>query len=286
LGKAQDAGSGGSGGSGTETSPGGSLKRVNFRSPSNSQTDLSDSWSVLNAKLQYEKHMQEQCLAGEKAAAHTHTTQSQSQDAKGNNDVQQRREFYQSGGQGQNGGKRVAGAGAVAGGNIEDIQTNFGEIMHSAPAAWSPQFTRKQYKVGNTFAKKSSFEEHSSSSVPGASSGSGSVFTKGAMSAEMGGDSSAKSDPMSMCVGMGMDADEGVGEEGEAGKIQIQVKENKEQFMNKRAGHYNEFKVLQAMRAKMAEEDEEDEDGSPYEDTVGGDTGGAGADPDAESSQT
>ena len=35
----------------------------------------------------------------------------------------------------------------------------------------------------------------------------------------------------------------------------------KEQFLNKRAGHYNEYKVLQAMRAKLAaQEDEEDED--------------------------
>lgn len=37
----------------------------------------------------------------------------------------------------------------------------------------------------------------------------------------------------------------------------------KKQFLNKRAGHYNEFKVLQAMRAKLAaEEDEEDEEDS------------------------
>ena len=35
----------------------------------------------------------------------------------------------------------------------------------------------------------------------------------------------------------------------------------KKQFLNKRAGHYNEFKVLQAMRAKLAaEEDDEDEE--------------------------
>lgn len=34
----------------------------------------------------------------------------------------------------------------------------------------------------------------------------------------------------------------------------------KKQFLNKRAGHYNEFKVLQAMRAKLAAEEDEDED--------------------------
>lgn len=32
------------------------------------------------------------------------------------------------------------------------------------------------------------------------------------------------------------------------------------QFRNKRAGHYNEYKVLMAMRAKMMEEDDEDDD--------------------------
>lgn len=32
------------------------------------------------------------------------------------------------------------------------------------------------------------------------------------------------------------------------------------QFLNKRAGHYNEFKVLQAMRAKLAAEDDEDDE--------------------------
>lgn len=31
-------------------------------------------------------------------------------------------------------------------------------------------------------------------------------------------------------------------------------------FLDKRAGHYNEFKVLQAMRAKLMEEEDEDED--------------------------
>jgi hypothetical protein len=37
--------------------------------------------------------------------------------------------------------------------------------------------------------------------------------------------------------------------------------QHKEQFINKRTGHYNEYKVLQAMRAKLAaEEDDEDED--------------------------
>jgi hypothetical protein len=35
---------------------------------------------------------------------------------------------------------------------------------------------------------------------------------------------------------------------------------NKKQFLNKRAGHYNEYKVLQAMRAKLAAEQDEDED--------------------------
>lgn len=38
--------------------------------------------------------------------------------------------------------------------------------------------------------------------------------------------------------------------------------EQREVFRNKRAGHYNEFKVLQAMRAKMMEEDDEDGDES------------------------
>lgn len=36
--------------------------------------------------------------------------------------------------------------------------------------------------------------------------------------------------------------------------------EQKEMFKRKRAGHYNEFKVLQAMRAKMHDEDDDDDD--------------------------
>lgn len=35
---------------------------------------------------------------------------------------------------------------------------------------------------------------------------------------------------------------------------------NKKQFLNKRAGHYNEYKVLQAMRAKLAAETEEEDE--------------------------
>jgi hypothetical protein len=35
---------------------------------------------------------------------------------------------------------------------------------------------------------------------------------------------------------------------------------NKAQFLNKRAGHYNEFKVLQAMRAKLAAEESDEDD--------------------------
>ncbi|KAJ1422742.1 hypothetical protein B484DRAFT_420834 [Ochromonadaceae sp. CCMP2298] len=235
----------------TETSPGGSVKRVNFRSPSNSQTDLSGSWGVLNAKLQYEKQQQEQCLAGVGAGQDAPAAKA------GNNDVQQRREFYQSG---QNGGvtKRVA-----MGGNVEDLQTNFGEIMHSAPAAWSPQFTRKQFRVGG--GKKSTFVDTAEPAPPR-------VFTfvdtaRGAPSYPEQGHVNAGS------AGgpMGIDTEE------EEGKI------HKEQFMNKRAGHYNEFKMLQAMREKMAAEDE-DEDMNM--DRGSAETyGGAGAEnPDAESS--
>lgn len=48
--------------------------------------------------------------------------------------------------------------------------------------------------------------------------------------------------------------------EGDDEKDHDQKPRNAE-FTNKRASHYNEFKVLQAMRAKMAaEEDDEDED--------------------------
>jgi len=52
--------------------------RVLFRSPAGSHNVISDSWEALNAKLHYEKHLQDLKV-------------------RGNNDAIQRREFYQSG---------------------------------------------------------------------------------------------------------------------------------------------------------------------------------------------
>lgn len=39
----------------------------------------------------------------------------------------------------------------------------------------------------------------------------------------------------------------------------VETEAHRKEFLNQRAGHYNEFKVLKAMRAKLLEEDDEDD---------------------------
>ena len=41
---------------------------------------------------------------------------------------------------------------------------------------------------------------------------------------------------------------------------EVTKKQENEDFKNKRASHYNEFKLLQALRAKMEEEEDDDEE--------------------------
>ena len=61
------------------------------------------------------------------------------------------------------------------------------------------------------------------------------------------------------------------GREGADGDEDAEAKAQKErEFAKKRAAHYNEFKVIQAMRARMREEEEEEED------EEGGEEGGRG----------
>lgn len=112
----------------------------------NNPNKISDSWETINAKLQYEKHLQD---VGNGGAA------GQPLNGEFSNSVQ-RREFYQH--RGASSDSNIAGQGAaqhspkvsLAGaGKIFDLQTNFGEMVHpthSAPAAFSPQFTRKDYR--------------------------------------------------------------------------------------------------------------------------------------------
>jgi hypothetical protein len=111
---------------------------------------ISDSWEAINAKLQYEKHLQDSNNAT--------AVQNNSLPITINDSVQ-RSQFYQnsnnnSNSQNLNNSKLSSGnlsgsssSSSSGGGKIMDIQTSFGEILHPAPAAFSPQFTRKNYRI-------------------------------------------------------------------------------------------------------------------------------------------
>jgi hypothetical protein len=142
-------------------------KNVLFNS---NQNKISDSWETINAKLQYEKHLQD---AG--------SAPMQINGVIGDN--VQRREFYQHSGSNSNSNiasqysqqhsPKVTLAGA---GKILDLQTNFGEIanpaLNSAPAAFSPQFTKKSYRTAGSSGSK-----NASSSGVGGAGGSGAMQT-------------------------------------------------------------------------------------------------------------
>lgn len=69
--------------------------------------------------------------------------------------------------------------------------------------------------------------------------------------------SNSHSKPFFSSGGMTVDDDDDEEEETE---------EEKERFRKKRAGHYNEFKVLQALRAKMSVDEDDEEDGVDVDD--------------------
>lgn len=122
-------------------------KNVIFKAP-NPNTMISDSWEAVNAKLQYEKHLQD---SGSNSPLPPGATK---QNPIAINDSVQRSEFYRNGSSNSNSNigapshnsPKVSMAG---GAKIVDLQTNFGELLNNpAPAAFSPQFTRKGYRTG------------------------------------------------------------------------------------------------------------------------------------------
>lgn len=112
----------------------------------NNASKISDSWQAVNAKLQYEKHLQDALAAGNMHALNGEFSNSAL-----------RREFYQQRGNSSDGNiashnyERGSPKVSLAStGKIQDLQTSFGEVLnaavHPAPAAFSPQFTRKDYR--------------------------------------------------------------------------------------------------------------------------------------------
>lgn len=107
---------------------------------------ISDSWEAVNAKLQYEKHLQD---SGNNSPVPSGGTRLNPMVI---NDSVQRNEFYRN--SNSNSSNNIGASSSnspkvtmASGGKIADLQTNFGEILHSAPAAFSPQFTRKGYRT-------------------------------------------------------------------------------------------------------------------------------------------
>lgn len=148
---------------------------------------------------------------------------------------------------------------------IDDIQTNFGEIINPAPAAFSPQFTRKHYRASNGDGSDSN------GTIPPAHYDYSSTSSHGSHH------QSVRPKTVFIPIIATVDDDRDVCEENTNNDHNTRETSagnsndhnghynDKSKFLNKRAVHYNEYKVLQAMRAKMkAEEDEEDDDNDEY----------------------
>jgi len=311
--------------------------RVLFRSPAGSHNVISDSWEALNAKLHYEKHLQDLKV-------------------RGNNDAIQRREFYQSGtssninsssnnNNNNNSSSnnstmtldvstvapppppptfpKITPTGTTKSSNIEDLQTNFGEIVNPVPAAFSPFFTRKQFRPGsagnnagctssnrknqqlniqcssgsaddidalnsatptNGYTRdRSNATTGSTGSTGGSGTGSSktkSVFIKGVSDQYSPIQSTAMfKHPNDFNVTNSEDDNALLnnrkdqlfaGINGSVGdRSRSNSNEGKSKFLDKRAGHYNEFKVLQAMRARQAAIDDDDDDDDDVDDYYG-----------------
>lgn len=136
---------------------------------------VGDSWEAINAKLQYEKHLQDSVGA-------TNPSMMLGKP----NDSLLRSQFYQHSGSNSNnnfgshthsqtGSPRVSMAGSA---KIQDLQSNFGEILNPAPAAFSPQFTNKNFRrangSGSSSATKASILVAGSASADDESGGAGS----------------------------------------------------------------------------------------------------------------
>lgn len=300
---------------------------------------MSDSWEAINAKLQYEKHLQDNA-----GGNNTPTGPILGKP----NDSLLRSQFYQNGGSSsnsnfnnqpssQNGSPRVSMA---SGGKIQDLQSNFGEILNPAPAAFSPQFTNKNFRRSNggkpsilvSGGSTSADDEGAGAGAEGSSGGAAwkrkpllspekphkSVFIKafgegeGGTAAGEGGEAMGKLlcgsffllrrlpinllDTVKLSGVSPSHSADNAHHEGQhslsashdgtlsctycfclvqrcprystfslyANDLCFYAEDppsgEKKQFLNKRAGHYNEFKVLQAMRAKLAAEEEEEDE--------------------------
>jgi hypothetical protein len=288
---------------------------------------ISDSWEAVNAKLQYEKHLQD---LNDRSNNNNNNNDDDGATAP-HHDVlvdryNQRREFYSNSSCGSSNSNSNSGSshhdgvphpgvvptnhkpphrskqpsfqlptnGAL---RIDDIQTSFGEIVHPAPAAFSPQFTRKHYRSNDrlnalTTSNAGDCDNDSDPSikqdttVSSTSSGHFSyhqhhphhqssvrpktVFIPVVATVTCDRDVDADDDNNSsnnnnyQDNNNTSDADRTHADDDDASDT-INGKHNndKSKFLNKRAVHYNEYKVLQAMRAKMKaeEEDEEEEEG-------------------------
>jgi len=248
---------------------------------------ISDSWEAVNAKLQYEKHLQDMNDRNTEDAPASHY------------DVlvdrhNQRREFYSTSGSSSHDTShpvsttnkphrskkpsfQLPNNGAL---QIDDIQTNFGEIVHPAPAAFSPQFTRKHYRSNDKMNTSTysyttgvdgdidSFTKHQYVESSIHSNQHQDVASSIHSNQHLPARPKTVFIPVNATVCDHDDADDKITsndslhiDSSSADLNSGKHNDNdKSKFLNKRAVHYNEYKVLQAMRAKMKAEEEEDDD--------------------------
>lgn len=277
-------------------------KNTTSAAASSASTMISDSWEAVNAKLQYEKHLQD---LNDRSNNNNNNNDDDGASAS-HHDVlmdrhNQRREFYRDSGphpsvvstnqkpphRSKQPSFQLPTNGAL---RIDDIQTNFGEIVNPAPAAFSPQFTRKHYRsndrlnalttsnagdgdneanpsiqqdtttVSNTSSSNYSYHQHHlhhQSSVRPKT-----VFIPVVATVSCDRDADADDYNNNNINNNTADADRTHADDDVSDTINGKHNNDKSKFLNKRAVHYNEYKVLQAMRAKMkAEEEEEEEEG-------------------------
>lgn len=219
--------------------------------PSNKGNTVSDSWEAISAKLYYEKHLQD-CNDQQVALLQQQQPQTSSDAVKSGGDPQHL-----------------------------DISTEFGEIAD--PNA-SPN-TRNGFGTNSnggssrsgSFRGKSVFAKSEATAANGnhangSSSNSNNVQPHSILHHSHGHHSNHNIHFSNAVVGSPVTSRHNglfSGLNGSIGGNSMEnvLDESHDQFKSKRAGHYNEFKVVQAMRARMAakrsssEDDDDDENG-------------------------
>lgn len=226
-------------------------------------TSIQDSWQALSAKLHYEKHLQD--LGGEGGAASgggkvdTDDTYSDfgevvppvSNNSKGNAPIRPAMK------KSSHGHPHPPFTASPSKQRMQDKKMHKSVHIHMLNEPTEEGVGEVAGEGAGTNGAVAAVDNELAGAASSSSSGAHDIFAGISNNSGMFGHFSSHSpDPSVSGVGQGAQAEHALPNGGsvDAGEHKV--------FLSKRAGHYNEFKVLQAMRAKMLEEeDEEDEEG-------------------------